>query len=333
VNIAFNNSVAPSVSVVIPLYNKGKYIERALSSVLAQTFPPLEIIVIDDGSTDDGPEKVLNFNHEKITLIRQENKGPGAARNAGLAMAKGKYISFLDADDEWLPSFIETGISLLENKTANVRVACLGRIKYPEKISKRFDGPDGVYEINSKTSIKEIKKIYKFQPSANFKIMQTEVVKKLGGFFDRYKCLGGEDQYLTLKLLFNERIGIISSAHGIYHTEASDLSGRGRKTYTPAPFFIDPEEILLSCPTSKRHLLQQLLSDLLYARLMKLIIRKKQKEAKELFSCFTKHCCISLKQKVKFNYLFTIAPILPSIRTIWHIIKPIYAGRKLVLKN
>jgi glycosyltransferase involved in cell wall biosynthesis len=59
-----------SASVVIPLYNKGKYIERALCSVLSQTYPPLEIIIVDDGSSDDGPERVLNFNNSKITLIR-----------------------------------------------------------------------------------------------------------------------------------------------------------------------------------------------------------------------------------------------------------------------
>lgn len=115
-----------TVSVIIPLYNKGKYIERALSSVLAQTFPPLEIIVVDDGSTDDGTERVLKLNSSEIILIRQENRGPGAARNIGMAKAMGKYVVFLDADDEWLPSFLETGLSLLEDETANIIVAWTG---------------------------------------------------------------------------------------------------------------------------------------------------------------------------------------------------------------
>jgi glycosyltransferase involved in cell wall biosynthesis len=107
------SDMAP-VSVVIPLYNKCKYIERALNSLIAQKYPALEIIaVVDDGSTDEGLEKLIALKNPMITLIRQENKGPGSARNSGLATANGKYIAFLNADDEWYPSFIETGISFL----------------------------------------------------------------------------------------------------------------------------------------------------------------------------------------------------------------------------
>ena len=97
----------PTVSAVIPLYNKGPYIERALRSALAQTLPLREIIVVDDGSTDDGPDRALRLaqNSTNIKLVRQPNRGPGAARNAGLALAKGKYTAFLDADDEWLPVY------------------------------------------------------------------------------------------------------------------------------------------------------------------------------------------------------------------------------------
>ena len=89
----------PFFTVVIPLYNKSATIAQTLSSVLAQTDISFEVIVVDDGSTDFGHTIVQTFHDERVRLIRQENAGPGAARNAGIAAAHGEWIAFLDADD------------------------------------------------------------------------------------------------------------------------------------------------------------------------------------------------------------------------------------------
>ena len=90
-------------SVVIPLYNKASHIEATLRSVLSQHLSPLEIIVVDDGSTDGSDELVHGFSRQGVRLIRQSNAGVSAARNAGVAAANGAYVAFLDADDTWLP--------------------------------------------------------------------------------------------------------------------------------------------------------------------------------------------------------------------------------------
>ncbi len=100
------------VSVVMPLYNKGAEVQRAISSVLAQTVSDLELIVVNDGSTDNGPELVRSIKDSRIRVIDQENEGVSSARNRGIVEAKTDLITFLDADDEWKPSFLETILSL-----------------------------------------------------------------------------------------------------------------------------------------------------------------------------------------------------------------------------
>ncbi len=110
------------ISVVIPLYNKKKTVLRALNSVLQQTFLPQEIIVVNDGSTD-GSDKLIaaELNHPLIQLVNQQNAGVSAARNKGIELAKSKWISFLDADDFWDESYLET-ISTLHIKFPKAKV-------------------------------------------------------------------------------------------------------------------------------------------------------------------------------------------------------------------
>lgn len=105
-------NVNPEVSVIVPLYNESSRIARALSSVLAQTFSNFEVIVVDDGSTDDGVEVVRRFDDPRIRLIQQRNQGVSAARNRGIGAARANLVAFLDSDDEWRPDFLSKVIDL-----------------------------------------------------------------------------------------------------------------------------------------------------------------------------------------------------------------------------
>ena len=108
------NDQLPLVSAVIPAFNSERYLARAIRSVLAQSYPRVECIVVDDGSTDRTPEVIAEFG-SRVHGIRQRNGGASMARNTGIEAARGRYIAFLDSDDYWLRNKIELQVGVLAN--------------------------------------------------------------------------------------------------------------------------------------------------------------------------------------------------------------------------
>jgi glycosyltransferase involved in cell wall biosynthesis len=102
------------ISIVIPTYNRASFLKEAIDSVLSQTYRNFELIVVDDGSTDDTP-KLLSSYGEKIKVIKKANKGPSAARNRGIKAAKGGWIAFLDSDDVWKPGKLEKQVQFIKD--------------------------------------------------------------------------------------------------------------------------------------------------------------------------------------------------------------------------
>ncbi len=140
--------MTPKISVIIPLFNMGHYISDALNSVLSQTIQDFEIIVVNDGSTDDGAKIVQTFDDPRITLINQYNKGESAARNQGVRYAKADIIAFLDADDQWRPYFLETILTLSE-KYPQAGVFATGIVEIidnKEVVHRYYSIPNNGYE-------------------------------------------------------------------------------------------------------------------------------------------------------------------------------------------
>lgn len=116
------NTATPKVSIVMPCFNAGPYVEVAVRSVLDQQFSDLELIIVDDGSSDDSVARIqaLAASDARIRLECQLNQGAGPARNRALALARGEWLAFLDADDWWSPQFLQAMLNALEQHGATL---------------------------------------------------------------------------------------------------------------------------------------------------------------------------------------------------------------------
>ncbi|MBI5032968.1 MAG: glycosyltransferase [Chloroflexi bacterium] len=120
---------SPLVSVILPVYNRANFIARAIDSVLAQTYTNWELIIVDDGSTDDTPH-ILEQYSSRIILLKQANAGAYAARNCGLKHAHGELIAFIDSDDRWLPNRLASQMPLIERPNVGLVFGNGQRIDY-----------------------------------------------------------------------------------------------------------------------------------------------------------------------------------------------------------
>jgi len=221
-----------SVSVVIPLYNKRPYIERALHSVLSQTTPPREIIVIDDGSTDGSGEVVKSFPAPNLVLVRQENRGESAARNRGIQLARGKTIALLDADDAWEPEFLATILRLKRKFPAAGAWATAYRVVSPQGALKTPDLavlPDGVEEGLISNYFKHG---LSFPVKASAVAIPKQVLQRIGGF--QVGELKGADVDAWLKIALRFSLAFSREYQATYFKDAANRTVGVRWQKEPA---------------------------------------------------------------------------------------------------
>lgn len=253
------------VSVVVPLYNKRSTVVRALTSIAMQHVSEIEIIVVDDGSTDGSADAVRGIQDPRIHLISQENAGPGRARNVGARMARSGLIAFLDADDEWLPGYLDAGLGALA--------------KYPEAIAyvAGYDaGLHSNYAANRAALVVERPQILPAPTTVESEallnridalhssstIVRKDVFDRLGGFYDSERCLWGEDSFLWAQVLFSGSIFWDPTARIKFHVEDSALGYAVTKRDEPRPLSRFSSEIennvLPKCLLSFRALAKQI---------------------------------------------------------------------------
>ena len=191
----------PLVSAVIPTYNRANVVCEAVESVLQQTYLNVEVIVIDDGSTDDTQRQLKRYGN-RIRVATQANAGPSAARNHGIALAQGDFIAFLDSDDLWLPTKLERQVALLQRGQESVP-CCLCNIAM-----QWHDGELGSFETAwLYPSVEEglwlnvdemvATRFVLFNQGI---VIRREVLKRIGGFNEGLRLLEDTDLALRLSL-------------------------------------------------------------------------------------------------------------------------------------
>ncbi len=253
------------VSIIIPLYNKAGYIGRALESVFSQSLQDFEIIVVDDGSTDNGVEIVESYKDDRLRIVRQANSGPGAARNRGIKNSRRDYIAFLDADDQWLDSFLQTSIDNLQSYpdcALSVTAHYVGEDKRPWPGLTRLNIVKGPWRLQPDIDPPLMGAALAFIHSAGAVLCRRDILTRFGGFYEN-ACVYGEDLYLWLQVMLNCRIFRDPTPLFWQHTESSDLVKSGQalnRTQPLMPFLTAPEPIRASCPQEYNMLLERYLA-------------------------------------------------------------------------
>jgi glycosyltransferase involved in cell wall biosynthesis len=288
------------VAVIVPLYNKGAHIARAMDSIVAQTYQDLEVIVVDDGSTDDGPEIVARYEDPRIRMVRQENAGAGAARNRGVDLSGAPLLAFLDADDEWLPGFLQVCIDALD-RNRDCDVCITSHYEGPKRedvtsVLEELGLRSGVWSLPLDANIAALESGRAPMFTVALVCRRTAFVR-CGGFYDQLRVSCGEDTYLWLQFIVNCRIAMVLEPLAWYHSEESGLALLRKDPQVLQPYLYDAVTLLRSCPEVHRSLLQKYLTMRADLRLSELCLAGDSASARRLL-----HALPSLRRPLP-NYL------------------------------
>jgi glycosyltransferase involved in cell wall biosynthesis len=212
----------PEISVVIPSYNSAAYLPDAIDSALNQTTDPLEVIVVNDGSTDE-TARILERYQGRVVSISQENRGLSAARNRGIAAARGDLIAFLDADDIWLPEKLEK------------QLACLGQ--YPQAALVHSQ----LYYWDAQTGEKSIERhrgrhefsgrcydrlFFRSGVIPSTMIVRSDCLAHVGGFDEEIRRPTSQDYDLCLRIARHYEFGFVDEPLILYRRHASNFTNQ-----------------------------------------------------------------------------------------------------------
>lgn len=218
-------------SVIIPLYNKAPYIEKALRSILEQTYEDYEIIVVDDGSSDDSysvAKSALEASERPFKLIHQENAGVSTARNNGVSVSKGEYICFLDGDDWWAPTFLEKMDGLIRDYPD---AGIYGTNYYYVK-----NGRQRVCVSTAETGYINYCKVYSegmAMPLTSITVaMRRDVFDESGGF--RKGITLGEDFDLWIRIALKHQVAFLNEPLAYYNNDSNPTWRGVKRLHNPS---------------------------------------------------------------------------------------------------
>jgi hypothetical protein len=247
----------PRISIVIPLYNKAALVQRTLRSVLAQGCDDMEILVIDDGSTDGGDEVVRGMLDARIRLIHQENRGVAAARNRGIAEAAADWIAFLDADDEWLPGFLETIFRLRAqfpgcDVFATAYSYCLPDGRRVPPTFRGFPSADAAFAFEDYFAVASRSS----PPICSSAVAITKrALESVGGFPEG--VTSGEDLLTWARLLVRYWCAYSPGAKALFHCQGEAWGPPVRRHNVPDVVGLELAKLVLAAPQPMRKSVQR----------------------------------------------------------------------------
>jgi len=244
-----NGTTAPLVSIVLPTYNRARFLPQALESIREQSFTDWELIVVDDGSTDDTREWIAALSAktpQPVRYVYQENQGAYAARNTGVELAAGRYVAFFDSDDLWLPHHLEHCVAALE---ANPEVDWVyGAGRMVDLATRKVLAPNTFYVNGEPRGFLKLRtraagslRILEDPTTVECMILdglcaglQKSVLRR--GLLVQYRFATGhrneaEDQLFAIRILTGgRRMAYIDNVHLVYHVHAENSSGSALDT-------------------------------------------------------------------------------------------------------
>jgi len=211
------------ISVVIPAYNYAKFLPQAVDSVLAQNWPAAEIIVVDDGSTDETPEVARRYG-QRIRYIRQENAGLSAARNTGIQAATQTFVAFLDADDIWRPNLLEQAMRAFKSLPESFGiVAC--QSERIDEAGRPLPAVRGVADIDGEVTAADILLKSRFSPSS---VVARRVCFETAGLFDT-SLRSSEDRDMWIRIGTHWRIWVEAGRCLLLRKHGLNMSGHAER--------------------------------------------------------------------------------------------------------
>lgn len=303
------------VSVIVPVYNAEKYLEKCVNSIVNQTYKNLEIILINDGSKDNSLALCKKFNADaRVVVIDQENRGAAGARNSGISIATGDYISFVDADDWVENTFIEKLVNLIQSTDSDISICKIVRTKNPNKKvhTKKIQN----YIFDKTQALKEMLTANKFHGGVVVKLFKREIIKEIK--FDT-SIYYGEDLFYSFNC-FNLCKKISYTNEKLYYNFLCPSTVRSKFIPKKLTLVDCMERIIKICETLEPEVVKYAKgwTSLICLELLYYIIRDKykNKEVKDNLKKKMKEYLPSLKSAKEFKLAYRI-----FVPIAYHIIK------------
>ena len=223
VGVGEGGRMSPLVSVIIPCFNAAETIERALASVRGQTYPDVEIIAVDDCSTDDTLAILRGQECPGLRVIARDRNsgGPSAPRNAGIAAARGALLAFLDQDDEWHPDKLRRQIAVISQCEGMVMIGCRAEDVWPDG-SRTLMNATHTPPVGGEAWRMMLRESF-YVPGMI--VARTEAVRRIGGFDETLRS-GEEDQDFLIRLALQGEVGFLDQILLMGHNHADNMSKR-----------------------------------------------------------------------------------------------------------